>query len=120
MIKLEIVQGEVEFTDMIKNRTELARNGMNIDDTGDHHYRFRSKEKSQANIIINGSCINLKPNSELNLTNMKDRVKTHPACQGAKLIIGKIWAKVTQLTGSQDKEWEKENQAPNAVVGIRG
>jgi hypothetical protein len=120
MIKIEIVQGEVEFTDVQTSRKMLARNNMEISDSSNYHYRFTSHDKSRANILIHGKCLNLEPNSEINITNIEARVKSNPSCQGARLLIGKIWYKLLKLAGTQDKEWEKETHSPNAVSGVRG
>ena len=92
MIKLELVQGSVEIQNKLHLNCILPRKGLELDTSKDFHYAVKSGQDSWAIIRSDGKDIVLRPNSVLQLTNIKSKLNKGSLSKSAKLVVGKIWA----------------------------
>jgi hypothetical protein len=117
MIRFELVQGQVQVQDAVKNKIETARNKMELSTDAEYSYTVRTLDAdSWAIINVSGRDLVLRPGSRMRI--VSDALKGKVASSNANSFInftGKIWMKIEQLIGG-----EEIPDSGNAVAGVRG
>ena len=112
MIRFTGVFGNVLIEDKKNHYSQMARNGMDLDETGD--YLIVTTENSAAVINAFGDYINLPPSHFLRLDkNRKWKDSHYYRGRDFKLIIGKIWFKIA----GDPRNWDPGGSGGG---GIRG
>lgn len=117
MIKLELIQGNIEIKDIKNKKNILPQNQKKLETPANYHYIIRTIGESWVILNIDGKDIVLRPKSQLRLADKatgRVRSKSHEA----KLWIGKQWASISSFFG--DERDEQDGDVSNAVAGVRG
>jgi hypothetical protein len=94
MIRFMMVQGDVLVDDPKNGYRQMARSGMELDESGS--YLIATTPHSTAQIAVAGRIISLAQSSFLRVSRARTWHDTHNVgwSRDAKLFIGKLWSQI--------------------------
>lgn len=113
MIKFVMVQGHVAVDDVKNGYRVMARNGLELADTG--NFLVATAQGSKAEILVGGKTLTLGPSSFMRISRDRTWIDRHSSSwsRDLKTFVGKIWHRISGDPRDPDPP-------ANAAIGVRG
>jgi hypothetical protein len=94
MFKFQLVQEDVIIEDRKNRYCEMARNGLELDESGD--YLVATDQNSKAEILAGGGIVNLRSRSYMLISRNRSRIgeRYFTWTRDVKIFLGKIWSHI--------------------------
>ena len=113
MIEITVIQGDVLVEDRMKGYSEMAWDGMTLDEGG--NYLIVTTPTSRADVTIDGKVVNLPPSSFMRIRGDRSWWERHKEqwSGDSKLFLGRLWARLA-------RDPREQPGGSNASIGVRG